>query len=186
MSASAFMSVFGALGGGALRLAPLAIDAWQKRRSTTNEVELARIALEKSQAERDSTLALAQAHTSLSETQAQVASQIARTQAELAAQQTALVEMHAKAQSSGVGWVDALNVLVRPAITMWLLLLYTTYKVELLAIGAIQHTPFTELVSHIWTDDDIAIFAGTVTFWFVDQTLSPSARPPTPPHQPKG
>jgi hypothetical protein len=182
MSASAFMSVFGALGGGALRLAPLAIDAWQRRRSTANEVELARIALEKTCAERDSAIAIAQAQSSLTESQAQIAAQIARTQAELAAQQAALVDMHVRAQSSGVAWVDALNVLVRPAITMWLLLLYTTYKVELLAIAVLQDTPFTALVDHIWTDDDIAIFAGTVTFWFVDQTLSPSSRPPTPPH----
>jgi hypothetical protein len=183
--ASAFMAIFGALGGGALRLLPLLIDAWQKRKSTSNEVELAKIALEQKRAELDGAVALAQAKGSTADSETQAAIESTRAQTALVAQQTAFIAQQAQAKSSGVGWVDALNVLVRPAITMWLLLLYTTYKVDMLAIAFIQHTPFADIAGLIWTDDDITIFAGTVTFWFVDQTLSPTFRPTKPPAPPK-
>lgn len=171
------MAIFGALGGGALRLAPVLIDAFLNRNAKTNEIELARIDLEKTRVEADASIARVDAQASLSESQASANAALAQAQATLAAQQAVLVAQQAQAQLSGVGWIDAMNLAVRPTITLWLLLLYTVYKTMLVVIAALQHAPFDDIAKVLWNDDDISIFAGAITFWFVDQAMA-GVRPP--------
>jgi hypothetical protein len=142
---SDFMAIFGAIGGGALRLVPVAITAYRSRKASENEIELARIDLEKTRAE----AAAVVPH-------------------EYVTPETVAPLL----QPSRPHWTEALNLLVRPTITLWLLVLYTIYKIDLIAIAIFQDTPFVDMAGVIWNDDDIAIFSGTMTFWFVDQALA--------------
>jgi hypothetical protein len=168
---SAFMAIFGALGGGLLRLAPVLIDAWLNRNATGDAIELARIELEKTRVEVEAGMMQA----ALPEAQANANAALAQANATLAAlttQHATLAAKQAGAQTSGVRWIDAMSLAVRPAITLWLLALYTAYKAMLFAIALQQATPFADMATVIWNDDDITIFSGAVSFWFIDQVLS--------------
>jgi hypothetical protein len=174
---SAFMAIFGALGGGLLRLAPVLIDAWLNRNATSDAIELARIELEKSRVEAEAvtlraTLPEAQANANAALAQANA------TLAALAAQRAEAEAAHPFAQPAAPPrpnrWLEALSLAVRPAITLWLLGLYTAYKAMLFAIALMQHTPFADMATVIWNDDDITIFSDAVSFWFIDQAINDS------------
>lgn len=168
---SAFMAIFGALGGGLLRLAPVLIDAWLNRNATSDAIELARIELEKTRVEAEAVTLRA----TLPEAQASANAALAQANATLAA----LAAQRAEADAARPAppphpnrWLEALSLAVRPAITLWLLALYTAYKAMLFAVALMQHTPFADMATVIWNDDDITIFSGAVSFWFIDQVLS--------------
>lgn len=167
---SAFMAIFGALGGGLLRLAPVLIDAWLNRNATSDAIELARIELEKTRVEAEAVTLRA----TLPEAQANANAALAQANATLAA----LAAQRAEADAAQPvpphpnRWLEALSLAVRPAITLWLLALYTAYKAMLFAIALEQATPFADMATVIWNDDDITIFSGAVSFWFIDQVLS--------------
>ena len=62
---------------------------------------------------------------------------------------------------SGIDWVDALNGTVRPVLAYAFFLLYAYVKFK----QAI-HTPWA-----IWDDDDKAIFAGIISFYYGNRAL---------------
>lgn len=169
---SAFMAIFGALGGGLLRLSPVLIDAWLNRNAADNELALAQIDLERTRAECEAVARVDAAHTAVSDAQATASAALVQAQAALAAQQAALDAQQAQTSRPVVRWVDALNLAVLPTVTLWLLLLYTLWKTSLMLIAASQHAPFYEIAKIVWDEDDITILSGAVTFWFVDQAIS--------------
>jgi hypothetical protein len=61
-----------------------------------------------------------------------------------------------KTYNTGIHWVDALNGTVRPVIAYAFFVLYAYVKYE-----QISHTPWL-----MWTEDDQAIFAGIISFYF--------------------
>jgi len=58
---------------------------------------------------------------------------------------------------SGIGWVDALNGTVRPVIAYAFFLLYAMVKIMQLHSG---------LPWLLWTEEDQAIFAGIISFYY--------------------
>ncbi len=89
---------------------------------------------------------------------------------------SALQEMQALYQTykTGVEWVDALNGTVRPVIAYAFFVLYTLMK--LLAYSGLNpHVPGgipTGVMSAIlWTEDDAAIFAGIISFYFGQRAM---------------
>ena len=71
-----------------------------------------------------------------------------------------------KTYTTGIGWVDALNGTVRPVIAYAFFLLYASVK--LLAYNALPDVgvPFVVVYDTLWTQDDAAIFAGIISFYF--------------------
>jgi len=77
-----------------------------------------------------------------------------------------------KTYATGIDWVDALNGTVRPVIAYSFFILYAAVK--LLAYAAIASSnavPFVVIHDTLWTDDDAAIFAGIISFYFGQRAM---------------
>jgi hypothetical protein len=82
-----------------------------------------------------------------------------------------------KTYTTGVEWVDALNGTVRPVIAYCFFMLYAAVK--FLSYAAIAHgdsVPFVVLHDTLWTEDDGAIFAGIISFYFGQRAMSKLTR----------
>jgi hypothetical protein len=78
-----------------------------------------------------------------------------------------------KTYTTGIDWVDALNGTVRPVIAYAFFVLYALVK--LLSYAAVAHSsavPFVVLHDTLWTEDDAAIFAGIISFYFGQRAMS--------------
>lgn len=78
-----------------------------------------------------------------------------------------------KTYSTGIEWVDALNGTVRPVIAYCFFMLYAAVK--FLSYAAIAHSdavPFVVLHDTLWTEDDGAIFAGIISFYFGQRAMA--------------
>ena len=77
-----------------------------------------------------------------------------------------------KTYTTGIDWVDALNGTVRPVIAYSFFILYAAVK--LLAYAAIANSnavPFVVIHDTLWTEDDAAIFAGIISFYFGQRAM---------------
>ncbi len=75
--------------------------------------------------------------------------------------------------TTGIGWVDALNGTVRPVIAYAFFGLYALVK--LLSYDAVANfsaVPFVVLHDTLWTEDDAAIFAGIISFYFGQRAMA--------------
>jgi hypothetical protein len=78
-----------------------------------------------------------------------------------------------KTYTTGIDWVDALNGTVRPVIAYAFFILYALVK--LLSYAAVANSnavPFVVLHDTLWTEDDAAIFAGIISFYFGQRAMS--------------
>lgn len=78
-----------------------------------------------------------------------------------------------KTYNTGISWVDALNGTVRPVIAYAFFLLYAAVK--FMSYAAVAHSdavPFVVLHDTIWTEDDAAIFAGIISFYFGQRAMN--------------
>jgi cellulose synthase/poly-beta-1,6-N-acetylglucosamine synthase-like glycosyltransferase len=69
--------------------------------------------------------------------------------------------------------VDALNGTVRPVIAYAFFILYALVK--LLSYAAVANSnvvPFVVLHDTLWTEDDAAIFAGIISFYFGQRAMA--------------
>jgi len=72
-----------------------------------------------------------------------------------------------KTYTTGISWVDALNGTVRPVIAYAFFVLYATVKfMAYAAVANYPAVPFVVLHDALWTQDDAAIFAGIMAFYF--------------------
>lgn len=121
---------------------PAVLKLFQDRRDKAHELELLRLQME-AQAK--------QGGQRLEEIQ------IASASAEMQA-------LYASMQPTNVRWVDALNGTVRPVIAYAFFALYAAIKLS--AIGTYGLYP-----DSIWTEEDAALFAGIVSFYFGQRAL---------------
>ena len=78
-----------------------------------------------------------------------------------------------KTYTTGISWVDALNGTVLPVIAYAFFILYALVK--LLSYAAVANSssvPFVVLHDTLWTEDDGAIFAGIISFYFGQRAMS--------------
>lgn len=77
----------------------------------------------------------------------------------------------AEAQAAG-GWVTRFSASVRPAVTFWLMALYTVAKVAALwtALTTTEAT-FAVAVRAMYTEADAALLSSILSFWFLDRSL---------------
>jgi hypothetical protein len=95
------------------------------------------------------------------------------TRAELDAVSTAIKEQGETARAS-YRWVAALSALIRPAVTVWLFVLYAAIKIASMVTAHLSgEAPLTVLTS-AWTVDDVAMLNIVITFWFVGRVYERS------------
>ena len=91
--------------------------------------------------------------------------EVINTQAEIAETQNIYKTFYSGNQST-----DKLNSLVRPVIALGFFGLYCLLKV--MAYYAITAAPFTIIYQTLWTEEDAAIFAGIISFYFGNRAMS--------------
>ena len=78
----------------------------------------------------------------------------------------------AQAVRTGIGWVDAINALMRPLITFWWVIILYTAAMAVQFYGLLQHdfsVPAALLT--VFGQPEKAIAASIISFWFVDRSL---------------
>lgn len=151
------LSLLTMLGGGLMRLLPEFLGLLNKR--TDNAHELAML---------DRQLQLDQARVAAHKEEVQLTADSSQILALLDAQKTALA---GQAQMTGVWWVDALNILVRPMTTYYMLALYGLFKIALFAVALHAGGGVWQAVLQVYDQEDRALLTGILSFWFVGRVL---------------
>jgi len=73
--------------------------------------------------------------------------------------------------SSGVRWVDALAVFIRPFITLSFFMLYLLMKVGLFIYAVNSGYDLGQLVKLLWSEADEAVFGAIMGFWFGNRVI---------------
>ncbi|MCE3232601.1 MAG: hypothetical protein K0R98_858, partial [Rickettsiaceae bacterium] len=95
-------------------------------------------------------------------------------------QQADIAESEAiyKTYTTGIDWVDALNGTVRPIIAYSFFILYATVKiVSLYVLPTDTSTSVSLIYTTLWTDEDAAIFAGIISFYFGQRAMNKVRKP---------
>lgn len=90
------------------------------------------------------------------------------TLAVLDAQKTAL---KSQMQVTGIGFVDALNFLVRPLTTYYMLAIYGLSKLAMAIVAYHAGVDAWVVISSLYNDDDKSILMGILSFWFVGRVF---------------
>ena len=88
----------------------------------------------------------------------------AESQAEWAALTSAVQAQAAEAQAAG-GWVAKLSASVRPAVTYWLMVIYTAAKTAMLYSAMAAGVSLAEAVQAMYTPADAALLSSILAFW---------------------
>lgn len=152
-----FLTLLMSLGGGLMRLLPEVVAFFNKK--TDNAHELAML---------DRQAALEQTRSAMRQQEITTQGQADLNVAELAALSEAL---KGQMQVTGNSFVDALNFMVRPAVTYFLLLLYAISKVAMFVL-ALQHgISGWDAIAKVYDEEDRALLSGIISFWFIGRTL---------------
>ena len=151
-----FISMFG---GGILRILPEIIGLFGKGIDNSHELAMlvAQTELEKLQAADKQALAVTQGT-------------IDQTLAAMTLQGEAL---KGQMQLSGIKFVDALNMLVRPLVTYYFLILFGIYKAAMLSVALVNQDVWHAILQ-VYTADDAAMLSGILAFWFVGRVFEKS------------
>lgn len=151
------ISLLSMLGGGLLRLLPELFGFLNKR--TDNAHELAML---------DRQFQLEQSRAASRQALAEFQGGVDETLALLGAQSAAL---NGQMQLSGIRWADALNVLVRPLATYYVLLMYGVAKLAMFMVARAAGIGGWDAILKIYDAEDRAILSGILAFWFVGRAL---------------
>jgi hypothetical protein len=151
-------TALGGVFGGVLRFAPEVLKFMDRKGDRTHELKMFGLQLEADKLKGDQALSLA------------------RTQAEASADQgeisLLLSAIQAQAKPSGVPWVDALSVSVRPILTYWWCVgLYSAALICQYLEARHAGAGNIQAVLGVWGGDEKAIVASMLAFWFADRTL---------------
>ncbi len=72
---------------------------------------------------------------------------------------------------SGIRWIDALCMSVRPVITYWFMTLYCAAKTAAFAAALDAGSGVGAAVIQAWTPADQALWAGVLNFWFLGRVF---------------
>ena len=85
---------------------------------------------------------------------------------------TDVIRNAAALRPSGVKWVDGFNALVRPFLTLCFFGLYAAVKAAQFAILQQDHSGSAATLLSMWGEEDWAVWAAIVTFWFGNRTFN--------------
>lgn len=141
------LELLGALGGGLFRLAPEVLNWVDKKDARKHELALL-----------DHQIKLADA---------QGASAIAVEEVKALAAGAA-----AQSTQTGVAWVDAVNALIRPIITIWwTIVLYTGALIAQFNVLVAEGAQYASAIVELWGPTEKAIACSIISFWFVDRAI---------------
>lgn len=152
------LTILGTLLGGLFRLAPEFLKYFDKKNERSHEAAMFDKQLEADKAR-------ATAAQALEETRGANALNLADIQAMIEATK-------AQAVQTGIKLVDAINALVRPALTFWWCIVLETAVLvcSFLALRAAGKNNVESILA-IWSPEREAIVASIISFWFVDRAL---------------
>lgn len=152
-------TLFGSLFGGLFRLAPEVFKFLDARADRAHELAMFDKQLE---AER------LKGNMQLEQINAQAAATISSEELQAMVEAT-----KAQAMKSGIRWVDAISSLMRPLLTFWwAIVLYTVaLGAEFYALVYLSNQPMVSAILQLWGEDEKAIVASIMAFWFVDRAL---------------
>lgn len=151
------LTLLSMFGGGLMRLLPEVLG-WVNKK-TDNAHELAML---DRQAELEKTRSVARMD------EIDMQGNIDQALALLDAQKTAL---QGQMQKIGIGWVDALNFLVRPVTTYYFLVLYGLAKMAMFILAMQSGIGGWEAILKLYDAEDRAILSGILAFWFVGRVF---------------
>ena len=151
------LSLISMLGGGLLRLLP-ELMGWLNKK-TDNSHELAML---------DRQLALEKAKGEEQRQTIQVQGDVDQSLALLNAQRDALA---GQMQKTGIKFVDALNFLVRPLATYYVLLMYGAAKLAMFILAWHSGMNVWESILKVYDGEDRAILSGILAFWFTGRVF---------------
>jgi hypothetical protein len=151
------MTLLSMLGGGLMRLLPELLTLLNKRTDNAHELLLM-----------DKQLALQQTKAADDRETIQTQGDVDQLLALLAAQKEAIT---GQMQKTGITVVDALNFLVRPLATYYLLCLYGLAKLAMFALAIKAGIGGWEAILRLYSDDDRNILGGILSFWFVGRVF---------------
>lgn len=151
------LSILSALGGGLLRLLPELFAFINKKADNAHELAMM-----------DKQFALQQLTG---------ANQLQSTEMQTNAEQIVhMLDAQAEAlkgqmQQTGIKFVDALNFLVRPLATYYMLALYGAAKLAMFMLAVQSGLSGWDAILKIYTEDDFGLLSGILGFWFVGRTF---------------
>ena len=151
------LTLLSMFGGGLMRIVPELVTIFNKKQDNKHELDMLdrQIQLEQYQAEHK-------------RQEIVITGDINEALAVLDAQKEAV---KGQMQLTGMKWVDALNFLVRPLTTYYVLILYGLAKIAMFAVAISTGINGWESILMIYGDDDKSILAGILAFWFVGRVL---------------
>ncbi len=173
------LSLIGMLGGGAMRMLPEIMAFFNKK--TDNDHELAlldrQVALEQTKAAGQLEIVKQQGVDALAQIGANADRDAANSSATdaLAMLDMQKAAMQAQMQKTGITWVDALNFLVRPLTTYYLLVLYGISKVALFMVAWHVNQDLWGAVLKIYDQEDRAMLSGILAFWYTGRVFDKKA-----------
>lgn len=146
-------TIGGLLSGGLFRLLPEVLSLFKGRSERDHEYRMAELSGRQAKEMADARLAIGEQRLQSADIEA-------------------IIEAtKAQAQTSGIGWADALSATVRPVVTYWWLALYTAYQISIIIASFQAGGSVTATLIDAWGPEDQAVMASIFSFWFVDRSL---------------
>jgi hypothetical protein len=151
------LSLLSMLGGGLLRVLPELFGFLNKKTDNAHELAMLdrQFQLEKTRAA---------SRQALAEYQGGVDQALALLDAQKAA-------LTGQMQPLGVWWIDAMNFLVRPLATYYVLLMYGLAKLAMFVVATQGGVGGWEAILRIYDAEDRAILSGILAFWFIGRVF---------------
>jgi hypothetical protein len=155
MWAETLMTVASGGIGGLLRLAPEVIKGFDRKNERKHELAMMQVEIQIVEKRMEHEMRKVDA---------------AMTMAEMDAISAAIKEQGQTAKAAGK-FVAAMSALVRPLITYWFVLMYSSVKIVGMSL-AIQDGGFwQDVLVESWNSEDMAILVMILTFWFVGRSI---------------
>lgn len=150
-------SLAGGIVGGLMRLAPEVLKVLDRKNERKHETEMTKLSIE--QIKVQGSIRMDEKAADVTLAQIGTMTEALRGQAQMAV--------------AGGKVSSFISSLVRPLVTYWLLGLYSFAKVaQIRAAHAVSGDVFTAVQS-AYSVDDMALFSGILTFWFVNRIYTP-------------
>lgn len=151
------MTLISLLGGGLMRILPEVVTIFNKKQDMSHELAML-----------DRQIALENLQAGNRRQELNITGDFDEALAVLSVQQEAV---KGQMQMTGMKVVDALNFLVRPLTTYYVLFIYGMAKVAMCMVATSSGISGWEAILEIYGQDDKAILSGILAFWFVGRVL---------------
>lgn len=72
---------------------------------------------------------------------------------------------------AGGTFAAAVSALVRPLVTYWLVIFWSAVKIASMSVAYHQGADWKAVLVQAWGADDMALFMGVISFWFVGRSF---------------